>query len=140
NLRGCVNDALTIRSFLTNRFHIPEPQVAFLADEDATREAIVQKFRKHLIDNPSVEKDDTIIVYYGGHGSRTVAPDSWRYTDGKIETMVPHDGRAKKVQAEIIHGIINRTINALLSNLATAKGNNITVILDCCHSGGVTGG
>ncbi|KAF8188777.1 caspase domain-containing protein, partial [Mycena galopus ATCC 62051] len=140
NLRGCVNDAVTVRSFLTNRFHIPEPQVAFLVNEDATREAIVQKFQKHLIDNPSIEKDDTIIVYYAGHGSRTIAPDSWPSTDGKIETMVPHDERAKNARGEIIHGIPDRTISVLLSNLATAKGNNITVILDCCHSGGVTRG
>ncbi|KAF8187326.1 hypothetical protein K438DRAFT_1464260, partial [Mycena galopus ATCC 62051] len=140
NLRGCVNDALTVRSFLTNRFHIPEPQVAFIANADATRETIVQKFQKHLIYNPSVEKDDTIIVYYAGHGSRTVAPDSWPSTDGKIETMVPHDERAKNAQGEIIHGIPDRTINVLLSHLATTKGNNIIVILDCCHSGGVTQG
>jgi hypothetical protein len=89
-------------------------------------------------------------VYYGGHGSRTVAPDSLPSTDGKIETMVPHDERAKNAQAEIIHGIPDRTIDVLLSNLATAKENNIVRPvsnrreyglkdpLDCCHSGGVT--
>ncbi|KAJ7859062.1 hypothetical protein B0H14DRAFT_2577434 [Mycena olivaceomarginata] len=46
------------------------------------------------------------------------------------ETIVPHDERAKKAQGEIIHGIPDRTINVLLSNLVTAKGNNITVWTD----------
>ncbi|KAJ7481035.1 caspase domain-containing protein [Mycena galericulata] len=140
NLRGCVNDAQTMRNFLTNRFHIPEAQIAFLANEDATRKAILEKFQTHLIDNPSIEKDDTIILYYAGHGSRTKGPDSWPSVDGKIETLVPHDERGKTSQGDAIHGIPDRTINILLSQLATAKGNNITVILDCCHSGGGTRG
>ncbi|KAJ7772893.1 caspase domain-containing protein [Mycena maculata] len=140
NLRGCVNDAQTIRTFLTNKFHIPEPQIAFLADEGATREHILETFRTHLLENSSIEKDDTIILYYAGHGSRAKAPESWPSPDGKIETLVPHDERAQNEQGETIHGIPDRTINALLSQLATAKGNNITVILDCCHSGGATRG
>jgi hypothetical protein len=41
------------------------------------------------------------------------------------ETIVPHDERAKKAQGEIIHEIPDRTINVLLNNLVTAKGNNI---------------
>ncbi|KAJ7453079.1 caspase domain-containing protein [Mycena latifolia] len=140
NLRGCVNDAQTIRTFLTNRFHIPEPQIAFLTNGDATRAAILEKFQAHLIDNPSVEQGDTVIVYYAGHGSRAPAPDSWPSTDGKIETLVPHDERMKDPEGEAIHGIPDRTINMLLSQLATAKGNNITVIFDCCHSGSITRG
>ncbi|KAJ7143198.1 caspase domain-containing protein [Mycena crocata] len=157
DLRGCVNDAQTIRAFLINRFHIPEAQIVFLTNEQATREAILEKFQSHLIYNPSIEKDDTIIVYYAGHGSRAGAPDSWPSIDGKIETLVPHDERGKTARGDVIHGIPDRTINTLLSTLATAKGNNIvrpfyrppemnqtnilqTVILDCCHSGGITRG
>ncbi|KAJ7087548.1 caspase domain-containing protein [Mycena belliarum] len=138
NLRGCVNDAQTIRTYLTNRFHIPECQIAFLANEDATRVAILEKFQTHLIENSSIERDDTIILYYAGHGSRATAPESWPATDGKVETLVPHDERMKTPECETIHGIPDRTINMLLSQLATAKGNNITAIFDCCHSGGIT--
>ncbi|KAJ6526230.1 caspase domain-containing protein [Mycena vulgaris] len=140
NLRGCVNDAQTIRTFLTNRFHIPEPQIALLTNGDATRAAILETFQTHLIENSSIEQDDTIIVYYAGHGSRAPAPISWPSTDGKIETLVPHDERMKSINGEVVHGIPDRSFNVLLSRLATAKGNNITVIFDCCHSGGITRG
>lgn len=125
NLKGCVNDAQTIRTFLINRFRIPEAQIAFLANEDATREAILETFQSHLIENPSIEMDDAIIIYYAGHGSRATAPNSWPSTDGKIETLVPQDERAKTSEGEVIHGIPDRTINVLLGRLATAKGNNI---------------
>ncbi|KAJ7301266.1 caspase domain-containing protein [Mycena albidolilacea] len=139
NLKGCVNDAQTVKTFLTNRFHIPEPQIAILVNADATRDIILEKFQSHLIDNSAIEQDDTIIIYYAGHGSRAKAPDSWPSMDGKIETLVPHDERTKTLEnGQVVHGIPDRTINMLLSRLATAKGNNITVIFDCCHSGGIT--
>ncbi|KAF7348387.1 hypothetical protein MSAN_01792700 [Mycena sanguinolenta] len=140
NLKGCVNDAHTVKNFLTNRFNIPKSQVAFLTNQDATRENILGKFQTHLANNPCIQKDDTIIVYYAGHGSRAPAPASWPATDGKIETLVPHDERQKDTKGEPIHGIPDRTINILLSRLASAKGNNITVIFDCCHSGGLSRG
>ncbi|KAF7366608.1 hypothetical protein MSAN_00918600 [Mycena sanguinolenta] len=140
NLKGCVNDARAFKNFLTNRFNIPESQVAFLANQDATREDILGKFQAHLVDNPHIQKDDTIIVYYAGHGSRAPAPASWPATDGKIETLVPHDERQKDTKGQPIHGIPDHTINILLSRLASTKGNNITVIFDCCHSGGLSRG
>ncbi|KAJ7138041.1 caspase domain-containing protein [Mycena epipterygia] len=138
DLKGSVNDALTIKAFLTNRFHIPEPQIAFLANEDATRDAILEKFQTHLIENSSIQQDDTIIIYYAGHGSRDKAPDSWPSTDGKIETLASHDKHTRTLDGQLVHGIPDRTINMLLSKLATEKGNNITVVLDCCHAGSTT--
>ncbi|KAJ6545525.1 caspase domain-containing protein [Mycena capillaripes] len=140
NLRGCVNDARTIKIYLTNWFHIPEAQIVFLANEEATRASILGKFQTHLLDNSSIEKDDAIIIYYAGHGSRAPAPDSWPSTDGKIETLVPHDERSETPEGEVIHGIPDHTINQLLSTLASTKGNNTTVILDCCHSASGTRG
>ncbi|KAJ7154179.1 caspase domain-containing protein, partial [Mycena filopes] len=134
NLKGCVNDAQAIMSYLTERYRIPDSQIALLIDNEATRKAILQKFQTHLIDNPAIEKDDAIIIYYAGHGSRAPAPDSWPSTDGTVQTLVPHDEREKTSKGEVTHGIPDRTLNLLLGALASAKGNNITVILDCCHS------
>ncbi|KAF8205490.1 caspase domain-containing protein [Mycena galopus ATCC 62051] len=139
DLRGCVNDAQTVKTYLVDRFRIPEAQIALLANEDATRNNILGTFESHLIDNSSIEKDDTIIIYYAGHGSRANAPDSWSSTDGKLETLVPHDERTGSLDEEVIHGIPDCTLNVLLSKLASAKGNNITVILDCGHSAPGTG-
>ncbi|KAF7337827.1 hypothetical protein MVEN_02005600 [Mycena venus] len=52
----------------------------------------------------------------------------------KSKPLVPHDERGKTPEGEVIHGIPDRTLNMLLSRLASARGDNITVILDCCHS------
>ncbi|KAJ7029409.1 caspase domain-containing protein [Mycena alexandri] len=139
NLKGCVNDAQTMKAYLTHQFCIPDSQIAFLTNKDATRRAILQKFRTHLIDNSAIQKDDSIIIYYAGHGSGAPAPDSWPSTHGRVKTFVPHDEREKTLKGEVTHGIPDRTLNLLLEALASAKGNNITVILDCSHSATGTG-
>ncbi|KAJ7766611.1 hypothetical protein B0H16DRAFT_368372 [Mycena metata] len=139
NLKGCVNDAQTIKAYLIDRFRMPDSQIAFLTNKDASRKAILQKFRTHLIDNSAIEKDDSIIIYYAGHGSGASAPDSWPSTHARVETLVPHDEREKNLRGEVTHGIPDRTLNLLLGALASAKGNNITVILDCSHSATGTG-
>ncbi|KAJ7138008.1 caspase domain-containing protein [Mycena epipterygia] len=138
NLEGCENDAQTVKTFLIDRFHIPESHIVLLLNTDATRNAILENFQTHLIDNPCIQPDDLIIIYYAGHGSRAQAPHSWPSTDGMIETVVPYDERTKGPDGQDIHGIPDRTINMLLSRLATAKGNNVVAIFDCCHSGGIT--
>ncbi|KAJ7138018.1 peptidase C14, caspase domain-containing protein [Mycena epipterygia] len=138
NLEGCENDAQTVKSFLTDRYQMPESQIILLLNADATRDAILEKFQTHLIDNSSIEKGDAIIIYFAGHGSRVKAPESWSSIDGKVETLVPYDERTKTPDGKVVHGIPDWTINILLSRLAAEKGNNITVICDCCHSGGAT--
>jgi len=135
NLTGCVNDAHNIKKHFTDLFSIPEAQIAFLVNEQATHENIIERFQAHLIHNESIQKNDKIIIYYAGHGSRVIAPDSWPSgPDGKIETLVPHDERGINWKGDFVHGIPDLTIHALLGTLAAAKGNNITVFLDCCHS------
>ncbi|KAJ7073786.1 caspase domain-containing protein [Mycena amicta] len=136
NLHGCVNDARTIKDYLTNRFRIPEDQVAFLTNAGATRTAIISRFQSHLIYNASIAKDDTVIIYYAGHGSKAPAPESWPSSEGKVKTLVPYDERDKDANGQPIHGIPDRTMDRLVGRLASEKGDNITLIFDCCHSDG----
>ncbi|KIJ51154.1 hypothetical protein M422DRAFT_244344 [Sphaerobolus stellatus SS14] len=49
--------------------------------------------------------------------------------------IVPHDFTISE-DIEPIYGIPYRTMDALLHRISEEKGDNITVILDCCHSGG----
>ncbi|KAK7038276.1 caspase domain-containing protein, partial [Favolaschia claudopus] len=133
DLQGCVHDAQTFRLYLVNRYHVPEEQIVSLINQDATRHHILRVFHQHLVENPAIEKDDTIVVYYAGHGSQVEAPRLWPSSDGKVETIVPYDERSE-IGGDAVHGIPDYTLNVLLGKLASAKGNNITVILDCCHS------
>ncbi|KAJ6553745.1 caspase domain-containing protein [Mycena vulgaris] len=134
SLKECVNDANLIESFITTTF--TTHSIRRLENEAATRQDILDNFQSHLIENTNVNPGDTILFYFAGHGSRVTAPVGWESNDGLIETICPHDQRDEAAQGA--PGIPDVTIAALLRELARNKGDNITVILDSCYSGGVT--
>ncbi|KAJ6622353.1 caspase domain-containing protein [Mycena sp. CBHHK59/15] len=134
NLEGCVSDARSFQKCLSGTF--PESNILFLANADATRAAILSAFHTHLIDNPEIERGESIVIYFAGHGSRVLAPTGWETSSGQVETICPSD-ESSQADGELIHGIPDFTINALLRILAREKGNNVTLVCDSCHSGGV---
>lgn len=137
-LHGCENDVEAMRLFLMNQMYVPEKQIKVLRSQEATRDAILDAFKTHLIDNPQIQRGDQILFHYSGHGSRMRSADP-NEPDGWDETLVAHDSRMPG-----IYDIPDKTLAALLDQLAAAKskadasGDNITVILDCCHSGSGT--
>jgi hypothetical protein len=131
-LRGSVNDAKAFKGFLTDRLHVPGVQIKLLLNKDATRSAILNTFQKHLTENPQIDEGDALIFFYAGHGSRIPAPGDWSTPDGMIETVCPYDERTKDEKGEDIHGIPDRSINAMFRELAAEKGDNIVRTITLC--------
>lgn len=131
-LNGCVNDVEAMRVFLMNQLGVPENHIRIHANQQATRAAILHSFEEFLIDNPGIAFKDQILFHYSGHGSQMKDTTSVE-PDGYNETIVPHDSRTFD-----IYDIPDKTLAALLTRLAQRKGDNITVILDSCHSGSGT--
>jgi len=109
-----------------------------LADGDATRQAIIQALQDHFVNNDRIDRGDAMLFYFAGHGSQCDAPAGWTTDDGNVETISPHD-ESNNPDSNVC-GIPDRTLFALLHQTAEARGNNITTILDCCHSGSGTRG
>jgi len=132
-LSGCTNDIGAFENYLRGRtakdqFNL---QLLKLVDEQASRQAVIDGFRKHLC---QAGKDDVALFYYSGHGSQENAPEEfWAVEpDHKDETLVCYDSRqldgwdlADKELAYLIHEV-------------AAKNPHMVVILDCCHSGSGT--
>jgi hypothetical protein len=133
-LQGCLNDVAAMRRFLIDRLAVPDDDrhIRILRDEEATREGILNAIQTFLIDNPAIQPGDRILIHYSGHGSRMRDPTGAE-PSGYWETLVPHDSRQPG-----IFDIPDKTLSALLDRLVTAKGDNVTVILDSCHSGSGT--
>lgn len=78
-----------------------------------------------------------MIIYYSGHGSYyppQMEDDSYtNYT----ETLWPIDRNTLDANGVLIPDVSDRELNTMLALISRAKGHRITVILDCCHSGGV---
>ncbi|KAK0451583.1 caspase domain-containing protein [Armillaria borealis] len=142
-LQGAVNDANKFDEYLCEDLGTPKENIISLRNEHATRSRIIHGFRS-LEHNPKIVRGKAaIIIYYAGHGAVATKPVEWKdweTPDDKIEMLCPYDIGCQGDNDEVVDGIPDRTISQLLLDLSTAKGNNITLILDCCHAAGINRG
>ncbi|KAH7337586.1 caspase domain-containing protein [Rhizoctonia solani] len=139
-LRGAVNDADEMFNFLISDLKVPPDHIINLRNESASRANIIKGFRD-LRNDPRIKKGDPILVYFAGHGgSHQPSKQLQRaYGPSKIQVIFPHDYRVQPPGAtEPINCIPDKTFSILLNNLSAAKGDNLTVIFDCCHSASAT--
>ncbi|KAK0187314.1 hypothetical protein F5146DRAFT_985418 [Armillaria mellea] len=139
NLSGAVADADAVSEFLQGTLRVPKDQIKNLRNEEVTRltiEAAIQD----LGNNPAIKKDDPSFIFYAGHGAEASAPSGWPNANGKIQMLVPHDfNLGESDDFEQGQGVLDMKLSHLLAGLAARKSDNITVTLDCCHSGSGTG-
>ncbi|MCC9077557.1 caspase family protein [Litorilinea aerophila] len=137
HLRGCVADVEGTYSLLVQQFGVPEAHIRLLTarmdgreppERLATRENIIQGWRTHL---SQAGPGDHAFFHYSGHGSqaRSIDPNE---PDGYDETLVAHDSRTPGV-----YDIIDKELAALIREVEQ-RGAQVTVFLDCCHSGSGT--
>jgi hypothetical protein len=129
-LAGCVNDVNAMAQLLIDRFGFPSDRVTKLVDAAATRQEILAAMNRLVT---QVGHGDAVVFHYSGHGSqaRSLDPDE---IDGLDETILPHDtGRGDDKNLDI-H---DKEIHDWLARLIAVT-ENVTLIFDACHSGGVT--
>ncbi|CEL53254.1 hypothetical protein RSOLAG1IB_06220 [Rhizoctonia solani AG-1 IB] len=129
NLSAPEPDAYRLRDALVE-IGIPENSIQLLVGAQATRNAIIQHLRS-IRTNPGILKDAPIIIYFAGHGSRQRFPVPVLGTI-TAECIMPFDTLSTGGRVLPIPDI---TISALLGEIAKEKGDHITLLLDCCHSG-----
>jgi hypothetical protein len=95
---------------------VPEDQVWYLQDADATSEAIAAALEEHL---QSATPDATLIVYYSGHGSL--------YDDGSVY-FASYDAD----DDENLGWAVSDIPDAIDERF---PGNRAILLADCCHSG-----
>ena len=131
-LSGCLNDVELMGRILTERYGFDGSRVARVIDPHNRRDDILAAFDAFVI---AAQRDDTVLIYYSGHGSQ--APDrDGDEPDDMDETIVPRDsGRGAEPNRDITDDEINSVVQAL-----TARGADVTFIFDSCHSGSATRG
>lgn len=137
DLSGCANDVTAMRQMLIDLYGAHPEHILTLTDEAATRDAILAAFRTHLIDTATAGGPDATaepaayLFHYSGHGSQAI-DSTHTEPDGLDETLVPHDSRLPDH-----FDIKDFELGALLDELGKDT-DNVTVILDSCHSGSAT--
>lgn len=132
-LRGCVNDVIALEEFLKK--HVAtngdKLHIKILVNEQATRQAIIDGFYKHL---SHASSSDVVLFYYSGHGSQEYArQEFWHLEPDHLnETLVCWDSRT-----DGIWDLADKELAKLIAEVSQNHPHFI-VILDCCHSGGGT--
>jgi hypothetical protein len=130
NLDGCINDAQAIKTLLLSRFGFSASNITEVFNQDATRKRMMDEVASLTA---RVKEGDVVFIFYAGHGSQQPNSLSPEY-DKLDETLVPADAW-KNPLSDIRDKEQRLWYNGLL-----AKGVNLTVIFDCCHSGSMSRG
>jgi hypothetical protein len=136
-LKGCLNDIARLTDVLHQLFP-SNAEVQRLTESEATRAGILDAFRSQLIEPARTwansgrpEPAPAFLFHFSGHGS--LARDATGLKpSGFDETIVPYDSR----QADIFD-LRDWELGALIDELGQFT-HNITIVLDCCHSGSGT--
>jgi RNA binding chromodomain-containing protein/caspase domain-containing protein len=96
---------------------VPEAQIVYLQDKQATQQGIDRAFVAEL---KKLRPDDLLIVYYCGHGSKS--------EEGDDVYLASYDAGDDDVEGWSINSI-PRTIRA------ESKCRRVLWLLDCCYSG-----
>ncbi|KDN35168.1 hypothetical protein RSAG8_11813, partial [Rhizoctonia solani AG-8 WAC10335] len=132
HLSAAVPDAQTFKAYLTDELLVPEQQVTMILDEQAKRADIIQAFQDLAKPDNGINKGDPIVIYYAGHGSELKPPPDREANGPLVQCIIPQDTS----KTDGVVPIPDFTIGTLVHRIAQEKGNNITLIFDCCHSAG----
>lgn len=126
-LRGCVNDVMLMSSVLSKNFGFEARNKRMLTDHSATTAQILHRLDWLVAD---AQPGDVLYFHYSGHGSQMADQryDQDYEPDGLDEIICPMDlnWRDKVIKDDDLQRIFNKV----------PEGVNLTVMLDCCHSGG----
>jgi hypothetical protein len=120
SLKGVSKDMNTAKD-IALAMSVPESNIQFLRDKDATAAKIREALEKM---NERVQPGDRVFIYYSGHGTRWV--DSQVDANNCTEGLLASDGIP----------LTNRQVSELITPIAN-KTDKLMVFYDACHSGGV---
>ncbi|KAF2263251.1 hypothetical protein CC78DRAFT_534137 [Lojkania enalia] len=141
DLRGCIEDIRLAEAYIKKLVGIPEsnivkllsPSTANLQDPSTkslpTLNNVVSAFQKLASD---AQENDIIYIHYAGHGTRRPTCFPNLKTDNQDESivLVRHNDPERRIDY-----LRDVEIAFLLKEIAD-KGALVTIVLDCCHSGG----
>jgi hypothetical protein len=123
SLKGCVNDALSVKELILSRFGFSQTNIRELYNEQATKKNILSELEKLLT---VCKAGDNAFLYYAGHGLQVDNASG----NGTDEAIAPTDVLYQN------NGFILSLQLAAIFNKFVDKKVTLTTIFDCCHSWG----
>ncbi len=138
DLRGCLTDVDLQYELLTAKFGFTPSDVLKISDSEAikpTRQNLLDAYREHLV--KQAKPGDVVVFHYSGHGVPVSDPDPIYENSSENGAIILNDPLPVSSGAPKLPVIMGRTLFLLTRSLQT---DNVTTILDSCHSGGGTRG
>ncbi len=126
-LDGCVNDVFQVSSVL-QECEFEADEIRVVLNDRATKQGILDRIR-WLLDDAG--PDDRLVLAFSGHGAQLPVYDPSGHVSHKLECLAPYDFAWSQETA-----ISDEDLFDLYSELDYQA--NFLIILDCCHSGGLT--
>jgi hypothetical protein len=138
-LKGSVRDVKGVEGFLKTTMQVPDSRIVKLMSSQPgdppetlpSYENMVAAFRALTA---RAAKGDQVYIHYSGHGGRTkptAYPDR-KGPDAPDESLVPYN-----ISDPSARYLLDLELATLLQEMVD-KGLYVTLVLDCCHSGGAT--
>lgn len=125
-LHGCINDVLTMKDMLVNRFGFDEQHIELLIDAPGSvvmpTGANIKAALGRMVDG--AEAGDVLFFHFSGHGTRIPSLKPFR-PFRQDEAIVPCDFNL--ITDIDFRQLVNRV----------PKGASFTILSDSCHSGGL---
>jgi hypothetical protein len=149
-LKGCLMDVELQRELLVHRYGFNPKDILIVSDKEALkpdRATLLEAFQTHLV--KQAKPGDVVVFHFSGHGSLVKdpnpLPELFKNENGvstRIQnqqevngTLVPNDRFT--ADPNQVQDIMGKSLFLLTYGLKT---DNVTLILDSCHSGGGTRG
>jgi len=123
-LKYAVNDAKGMRELLVNEFGFSPDRVITLFDEQATRSGIISALMEQLGDPDKVKKNDSVFVFYAGHGATRHLPSG-----RDLGYIIPYEAQADKYFGSAISMTNFRDITEVI------PAKHVFFVMDSCYSG-----
>lgn len=121
-LNRASQDALEFYDILLKSGNIKQENTIFLADENATKENIINSLRKII---RLADENDRILFFFSGHGTQD------RYTDGAVESDGYDEAICPYPTEDNSEDIFDNELNSILPHNI-----EVLIFLDACNSGG----
>jgi len=122
DLRGCVNDVNNLKAALLKHFSFQEKNIKILTDLKATKKAMQDGITRLV---KGAKRGDVLLFHYSGHGSN-VPDDNGDEADSRDEILCPTNLDWKDPMTD---DWLRTAFDKVPADV------NLTVIMDCCHSG-----
>ncbi|WP_372717949.1 caspase family protein [Novipirellula sp.] len=127
DLRGCINDTLSLKRLLIDEFQFDADQIRVRTDAEVTKSELNKGWKWLLKD---AKPGDRLVFHFSGHGSYTADTDGEAgEADFRDELLCLYGMDWKDPKTYLLDDELRAWTEGI------PDGVDVTFVLDCCHSG-----